>query len=343
MLVPFVGYAFVFLGMAFPRLLLSRQFHTEEQRYDFGMLEYRRRLTWYDELSSRDFWGWSTTNVPESAHARGDYDGTAGNRGVMRTGPPRLDSLTYLDMDAAGPVFDDDSMHTLYDLIRRNVGRESNDGIGGEFAASAAMRHLQSSHLHHLSLSNNIGPRMLLPRTLVPCFLRTCMPRTYLERKLATLAEDVILDDAALIEEGRHSPSIGDDGGQYCVGLTDTEVFDACWIRGLPIGRFATADDRDVDDDDRVAGDEGGNDRVNVATRRVLANHLRMMEAVMSVRRGPTTTKTDNVVPEGDEGSASTDPLRPMGELVRDKTLHLLVLHLPAIRYGLRTKGTNKV
>jgi hypothetical protein len=347
-LVPFVGYAFVFLGMAFPRLLLSRQFHTEEQRYDFGTLEYQRRLIWYERLSFGDFWGWCMMNVPKLEYVRGDRDGmAAGEDGEDGRGLRRINSLTYLEMDAAGPVFDDGSMHALCDMIRRNVGRgrsSYDDGWGGEdggeLTTSAMMRNLQSSHLHHLSLSNNIGSRILLPHMLVPYFLQTCTPRTYLERRLTTLAEDMILDDAALIEESHHSSSIGNDGGRYCVGMTDMEVFDACWIRGLPVGRFATADYRDVKDD--CDARDGGDKGVNVAIRRILANHLRMMEAIMSVGRGPTLTTTGTVVPEGDEGADAMGPLRPRGELVRDTTLHLLVLHLPSIRYGLRRKGGNQ-
>ena len=60
--------------------------------------------------------------------------------------------------------------------------------------------------------------------------------------------------------------------------------------------------------------------------REVLTNHLQMMKSIM-------------VIPSVDSPSATVNRaiLRSKGELVRDARLQLLILHLPAIRYNLRT------
>ena len=345
-LVPFVGYAFVLLGMAFPRLLLSRQFHTRDQRFDFGMEEYARRRGWYEVLSNGDFWGCCMRNVPdlvllrrggeEEEEEEGDIIGEEEDRGdYCDTTPHELfsGSLSYLEMDTAGPVLGDRSMRTLYDLIRRNVGRRdgssSSDSSslddGGESSSSAAIGNLQPPHLHHLALSNNLASSLLLPPALAPAFLQICLPSAYLRRRLTSLAEDVIMDDAALIEEGHRD-------GCVVVGMTDEEVFDACWLRGLPLGRFAAIGGVGCDGEEEA-----------FAARRVLANHLRMMEAVISARRcGPsiTMTRRRGTVSKDDEDNILSEcSLRPRGELVRDNTLQLLILHLPAIRYGLMRKN----
>ena len=353
-LVPFVGYAFVFLGMAFPRLLLSRQFHTRNQRIDFGMEEYARRRGWYEVLSNGDFWGCCMRNVPdlvllrrggEEEEEEEEIIGEVEDQGdYCDTTPPEfLGSLSYLEMDTAGPVLGDRSMRTLYDLIRRNVGRRdgssSSDSSsfddGGESSSSAAIGNLQPSHLHHLALSNNLASSLLLPPALAPAFLQICFPSAYLRRRLTLLAEDVIMDDAALIEEG-HLPRAGGGDGCVIVGMTDEEVFDACWLRGLPLGRFAAIGGVGCDGEEEA-----------FAARRVLANHLRMMEAVMSARRcGPsiTMTRRKGTVSKDDEVKIISEcSLRPRGELVRDNALHLLILHLPAIRYGLMRKNNSFV
>ena len=325
-LVPFAGYAFVFLGMAFPRLLLSRQFHTRGQRRDFGQGEYARRRGWYEALSNGDFWGCCMRNVPDMVILRrGEEEGIGEGGGDCDTRPVFSGSLSYLEMDAAGPVLSERSMLALYDLtLRWNVGRRdgSSDSASGD-GESPAIGNLHPSHLHHLALSSNLASSLLLPPTLAPAFLQICLPLSYLRRRLTVLAEDVIMDDAALIEEG-HLPPRGGDG--LVVGMTDEEVFDACWLRGLPLGRFAASGD----------GGDGGGGRDGgeaFAARRVLANHLRMVEAVMSARRcGPSR----GTVSKDDEDYVISEcSLRPRGELVRDNTLHLLILHLPAIRYGL--------
>lgn len=210
--------------------------------------------------------------------------------------PPFSGSLSYLEMDAAGPVLDERSVLTLYRLIRRNFGR---DGPGD--GARSVIGKLQPSHLHHLALSNNLASSLLLPPPLAPAFLQICLPCWYLVRRLTNLAEDVILDDAAVIEEG-----MSRDG---CAGMTDEEVFDACWIRGLPLGPFATTN--------------GGVDSGGACN-----------EEGLSARCGPSM-----VVAKDEDMSGS---LRSRGELVRDATLQLLILHLHPIQYGLMRNSVIK-
>lgn len=266
LVLPGVGYAFLLLGMLFPRVLLSRQFHTRKQRWDFATIEYSDRIRWFDKLSG-DFWGSCMICMP---------------------------SLSYLQMDAAGPVFNGQSMQTIYDLVENNfMNHQQKNSI-----RSSSIDHLQSTHLHNLALSNNLAASILLPFHLGSTLLQFCLPSIYLRQKLQTLAEDIIMDDAALIEEGQLD--------SQCGNMTEEEVLDACWLRGLPIGRFATMH-------------SGADASVHIREtteieemRKTLSNQLQMMNAVM--RR------------------------REKGELVRDTTLQLLVLHLPAIRRSMKQK-----
>jgi len=314
LLVPFVGYSFVLLGMMFPRLLLSRQFHTREQRWEFATKEYGERRAWYGRLNV-DFWGSCMRTMPDLALCRRRVEFTIvdeqqqthhfENRG-SNNAPLFLEPLSYLEMDAAGPVFSKQSMYTLYNLFQC-VG----EGKGVAASESPSIQSLQPTHLHALALSNNLASPMLLPSNLAPTFLQTCIPSTYLQLKLRTLAEDIIMDDSALIEEGQL------DG--ECSGMTEEEILDACWLRGLPVGSFAQM--KGIGVHGSAHGREG---EVHVM-RRVLTNHLQMMEAIMA---GPSMDTASNV--------KETALLRSKRELVRDTRLQLLVLHLPAIRYSMR-------
>jgi hypothetical protein len=130
------------------------------------------------------------------------------------------------------------------------------------------------------------------------------------------------MDDIAMIDEGYHNCYYHnhDDGDNYyyCVGMTDIEVFEACYIRGLPVGRFATAYD----------GIKGNNSKEGeaLATRKLLAHYLQMMDMIMN------QTKLDDN--DGKVVSSSSGVSVSKGELVRDSALQLLVLHIHAIRYN---------
>ncbi|KAL7543411.1 hypothetical protein ACHAWF_007381 [Thalassiosira exigua] len=298
-LVPFAGYTFLFLGMMFPRLLLSRQFHTREQRWDFATREHGEIRGWWGD-SSRDFWGCCMRNVPELLLHQAAQDN-------IKCGEPRsLEQFSYLKMDAAGPVFGDESVRKLYRLLRC-PGQS-----GGAESQSLSIETLQPDHLRSLALSNNLAAPLYLPSALAPTFLQTCMPLAYLRHKLKTLAEDVIMDDAALIEEGQLENA--------CGGMTEEEVLDACWLRGLPPGRFATADGRTAGPGGEAGGEEGRRGELR-AMREELTHHLQMMRAVTAATEGSSGESTDREV-------------RPKGDLVRDASLQLLLLHLPAIRHG---------
>ncbi|KAL9181821.1 hypothetical protein ACHAXT_012164 [Thalassiosira profunda] len=190
-----------------------------------------------------------------------------------------LGTATYLQMDAAGPVFSEESLHTLHNLLQQSNGSDGQTSIND----------LQPTHLHSLALANNLSAPLLLPSNVAPLFLQTCLPNAYLRQKLTTLAEDIIMDDSSLIEKNQLENG--------CGGMTEEEVLDACWLRGLPVGRFAIAD----------AGSHSSLDEM----RKILTHHLQMMEAVTTQSRS---------------------------KMVRDATLQLLVLHLPAIRRSLTPK-----
>ena len=306
--IPFVGYSFIFLGMMFPRLLLSRQFHTEDQRNEFAMDEYGQRLGWYRELNE-SFWGWSGRRMPGLASTQTTT--TSCNNYISAES---LESLSYQRMDAAGPVFSGKSLLTLYNLLRHANHPRSNGSSTASSSPSAStekvgpcIKDLQRSHLHSLALSNNLASPILLPSTIAPYFLQACLPMPYLQHKLTTLSESIIMDDAALIEESQLY--------HECSGMTDQEVLEACWLRGLPVGRFVK--------NAIAAGGANVGSEVSIM-RKILTNHLQMMQTIMAY-------DVSSTISTGNESVS----LRSKGDLVRDCTLQLLVLHLPAIRYGI--------
>lgn len=101
-----------------------------------------------------------------------------------------------------------------------------------------------------------------------------------------TLAEDIIADDAALIEEGQINIQ--------CCEMREDEVLDACWLRGLPVGRFVHG----------VQERNSKDDELHIM-RKELTNHLQMM-------------KYAHMMVGNDTSMCSRS------ELVRDKTLQLL-------------------
>ena len=267
--IPFVGYSFLLLGMMFPRLLLSRQFHTKEQRWHFATKEFGDRRGYFDRLNT-DFWGFCMRPMPGLVMT--DDGNTTKN--IIRQDPiPRfMEPLTYYAMDASGPILTESSIRLLYQLL-----------VEGRRTASS-VSNLQNTHIHSLSLANNLAAPLLLPSSLSPLFLQTCLPSRYLQSKLTTLAEDIIIDDSALIEEG--------EIGIKCSGLTEEEVLDACWMRGLPLGRFTNSS-------------YSGREEEVQMMRIMLTNHLQMMQYAHKA------VGNDAV-------------MHSRSELVRDKALQLL-------------------
>ncbi len=312
--IPLIGYAFLLLGVMFPRWLLSRQFHSWEQRWGFAEKEYGERRKWMIRLNG-DFWGSFMIKAPNLVLRNGEDSGggtNARNDYVATSIDADADTLTCVDFDSAGPVFGQQSIKILYnrcwDLcgINNNLTLPINRIINGKVSPFI---HLPTAHLHSLSLASNFSSSLFLPSsTVAPWFLQTFMPAAYLHMRLNTLAEDIIVDDAALIEEGQLENG--------CKDMTDDEILDACWVRGLPVGRFARAR---TSDRYRAICDEKLSQGDMDAMREIFSNHLKMVKLVMSY---------DDRAPG----------LLPRGELVRDPALRLLVLHLPAIRSQNLTK-----
>ena len=304
-LLPVVGNAALFLGMAFPRYLLSRQFHTMEQRREFAMEEYGFRRVWFVSLIQND--DETTTNNGSSLLSSSGLCKNIQNRMMKIDDQQQIIPMMLLDV--AGPIYSKSSMQLLYNCIHDT---------------KLSINTLSRNHLVNLALANNLSSSLLLPSSIAPSFVKTCIPSIYLVRKLTTLAEDIIMDDIAMIDEGYHNcyyHNHDDDGDiYYCVGMTDIEVFEACYIRGLPVGRFATAYD----------GIKGNNSKEGeaLATRKLLAHYLQMMDMIMN------QTKSD----DDDDGkvvsSSSSGVSFSKGELVRDSALQLLVLHIHAIRFN---------
>ena len=310
-LLPVVGNAALFLGMAFPRYLLSRQFHTTEQRREFAMEEYGSRRVWFVSLmhDADD----TTTDYNASSLSSSSSSSLRPKDIQNRTKGKNLQQQLTMMMDVAGPIYDESSMLSLYECI---------------LDSHSSIDTLSRGHLVNLALANNLSSSLLLPSYIAPSFVQSCVPSMYLIRKLTTLAEDIIMDDMAMIDEGYHhcyNHDVDDRGDNnhhyYCVGMTDIEVFEACYIRGLPVGRFATAYD----------GIKGNNSKEGeaVATRKLLAYYLRMMDMVMNQKSDDDDDDDDNTVFSSNSISSSSK-----GELVRNGTLQLLVLHIHAIRYN---------
>ena len=284
LVLPGVGYAFLFLGVMFPRFLLSRQFHTEAQRREWGMEEYRIRREWYGRLNG-DFWGSFLRRAPQLIPSHYEAENTTSSDQSKSS-----DTLSHASMDAAGPVFDEQSMLRLYDLCDK-LGSSKTTHL----PTATALSNLPVSHLHSISLACNLSSVIPLPSPFAAAFLQYCVPRTFLETKLITVAEEIIIDDLALVEEGQIEAC--------CSDLSNDEVLDACSIRGLPVGRFV----RDV------TGSESSEIQFMRAS---LTNHLRMVRVMM----------------HREKSSHAEKRLRDERSLVRDDALKLLVLHLPSLR-----------
>ena len=276
-------------------------------------LVYRRRLHETNDKEKKN-----EENATKDVECRDGIVERDARHTVMKDDiPPFLEPLTYVEMDAAGPVFDKQSMRILYNLCQQNFGGSSPNG--GRYSI---LDYLQTTHLHSIALSNNLATTIALPTTLANMALQTCIPSVYLKRRLIALAEDIILDDIALIEEG-HLRS-------ECIGLTNDEVLEACWIRGLPVGRFVGTMSNHISYGRECHRD--GNEGELQMMRRVLMHHLQMMETIMACRNSGGFTRDD----DNDDDSDTIPILRSRRELVRSNTLLLLVLHLPAIRYSMR-------
>ena len=275
-LVPMVGSAFMFLGLMFPRLLLSRQFHTKQQRWHFATKEFGERRGYFERLSD-DFWGSCMRVMPRLTLCCTADD----KNGTMMPLPQVLEPMRYHEMDAGGPVLTKLSINILYRLqqLPSSSSGEDNNTL-------PSISSLQNTHIHSLSLANSLAAPLLLPSSLSPIFLQTCLPIRYLQYKLVTLAEDIIADDVALIEEGQIDIQ--------CSGMREDEVLDACWLRGLPVGRFVHGVEERHSKDDELH-----------IMRKELTNHLQMM-------------KYAHMMVENDTSMCSRS------ELVRDKTLQLL-------------------
>lgn len=276
-LVPMVGSAFMFLGLMFPRLLLSRQFHTKQQRWHFATKEFGERRGYFERLSD-DFWGSCMRVMPRLILCSTVDD----KNETMKPLPQVLEPMTYHEMDAGGPVLTKLSINILYRLLQQLPSSRS----GEDNNTLPSISSLQNTHIHSLSLANNLAAPLLLPSSLSPIFLQTCLPIRYLQYKLVTLAEDIIADDAALIEEGQIDIQ--------CSGMREDEVLDACWLRGLPVGRFVGGVEERNSKDDELH-----------IMRKELTNHLQMM-------------KYAHMMVGNDTSMCSRS------ELVRDKTLQLL-------------------
>lgn len=234
-LIPVAGYSFLVLGLLFPKFLLSRQFHNDKQRREFAMDEFSFRRGWYEEVDM-NFWGSFMRSPPKVM------------RETMRLNAMN-DILSFNNIDAAGPVWNQRSLLYLYELCNNLLASgDSQD----------AFSNIPISHLHSLALAYNISSILPLPSSLSAELLQYFFPRLFLQSRLTAIAEDIIMDDVTLIKEHLN---------EGCASLTIDEVTAACLARGLPIGRFAS--------------DQSTNRTYEVANmRRMLINHLMMMQSL---------------------------------------------------------------
>lgn len=194
-LLPFLGYAFIVLGITFPRIFLSRQFLTDEEIKKYAEMEYRLRLGYYFQLGEH-FWNTLMINV--------------------RTLPP----IEIEKYDAAGPIPKD--ILVFYQVFEVNDRNENASEVQSLPLPMGIIMHFVSiprEHLETLAFASR-GSRL-------PAAYRI-LPSAMIQRKLRRVADDIRRDDVLLIEE-EHDV----DG---CHSLTDSEVLDACLLRGLPVG-----------------------------------------------------------------------------------------------------------
>lgn len=187
-ILPIIGNAFVVLAIAFPRVFLSWHFLTISQVRRFANDEHSFRVLHRQDVA--DFF-WDTLAAREDVAS-------------LKRG---LENADVLGRDSGGPVYAD--VMGLLDIFTGENGLGSIEG-------------LPDSHLLSLIRSSDaLRPPFALTSALIGV-----IPSRFAARQLDSMTEDMIKDDALLLDEGH-----ADNG---CSELTVEELIDAILLRGLP-------------------------------------------------------------------------------------------------------------
>jgi hypothetical protein len=190
-LIPVFGYVPMFLAVAAPRQILSRQFHNEFEIYHYARLEYEQRKIEFAGLMDL-FWNAASVD----RHARGLRISSKGK-------------------DTAGPVVD---ALPLYPIFSGSVkGIHQDPQLRANIFPSVSSAPPQ--YLVKLALA--VGVNQHLPGWLSPAVTKWS-PQMWLRYRVRRIALFVAEDDELLLMENQDE--------HECASLTDIEVMDAWYV-----------------------------------------------------------------------------------------------------------------
>jgi len=316
--VPVVGNLFVVLGFAFPRILLSRHFHTESQIVTYAGKEYNSRLGGHGVDVADALWD-GLMICGRSARSREVLMEWMGG-GVLKKE----------EYDSAGPILRD--VTPLSDAFIRGYNAV-HDSETAELKSGGAMMEpefttLDAFHrecLVNLALATDAA-RFPYPVAMVVVRL---MPMWVLKRWIRLTATIIALDDALIIEEIALQRERNGEGYKYCDEdlknwssyLTNKEVVDACLLRGLPC------------DSSKVTYSE---------MRDCLANHLSMISNVHRSIGSHWEWERKLNTKKNEEKDYETDVLNVEEWYSEIVALEMFTLYLPIIRFHLMKKRVLK-
>jgi hypothetical protein len=198
-LLPIVGNLFILLPALAPRRFSSRHFLDDPSMYMIASQEYQQRKKWYAKIS-RDFW--MSTMIP--AHILDQL------RDTMEMSRNQEGQACIMDLSSL--------FHIV--LPSSNSVSSSTTPLSSSTMTlfHPSLMKLSSSQLYDLSRAYGITSSS---------FFTHMVPKSHLRKRLLSIADDIIQDDAILLRENHHT--------HQCALLNDEEVLDACLLRGLPI------------------------------------------------------------------------------------------------------------
>lgn len=257
-MLPIIGYVAPLLATAFPRQLLSRQFHTAWQHRMYAAEEYNVRKLYFVKL----------TDLLIQHYQSYDKGATATTiKGLL------FSSHAPILSDEAGPVirnmalFIQFMIDTMTATLSRSTLRMHNP-LG--FASSetslditalsncALVDALSREHLHLLFMTT--GYTKLPPYAANLLYNKYFFPSFIMKSAIRKVGSSIVHDDASLLKD------LGDlsHHRDFCClrHLTDEEVLEACILRGLPVDTGIST---------------------TTQMRKCLFNHLRQMAEVKSI------------------------------------------------------------
>jgi hypothetical protein len=197
------GTVFLPLIAISPQTFLSNHFFTDDQIRYFVSNEYYHRRAYFISCAN-DIW------MTLISHPQ--FKSSSSNEMFQK--------LEVLKYDNAGPVFK--NVMVLYSLFKNHFGQQRN----GQYVYK--LNCLPRGQVMNIALSSSLTSPTL-----------SLQPSVLIQRRLTTLAQNIIQDDINLIREGYHFM-----GRESCnKSLSLHEVIETCAVRGLPCGLDQDADD----------------------------------------------------------------------------------------------------